>query len=127
MEETKGIDWNKEEKELKSKGETYWKQTPGTHQIVFLNNGEPKLGKDFDGKDCEKVQFLISVNKQQYQWDVTRSKTKNSLYGQIAIFASKKGGLAGQAIYLNVTGTKKETRYALIDPTTLPAQIVGGQ
>lgn len=117
--------WEEENKQLKDKSENYWKPKQGMNQLVFLDNGELTKGKDFQGKEVDKVRFLISVDKQQYWWDVNKAQTRNSLYGQIVQLASKKGSLAGMMVLLNVAGQKKETRYTLIDPTQIPSGLSG--
>jgi len=125
-EQKKGINWEEENKQLKEKSENYWKPKQGMNQLVFLDNGEFTKGKDFQGKEVDKVRFLVSVDKQQYWWDVNKAQTRNSLYGQITQLASRKGSLAGMMALLNVAGQKKDTRYALIDPTQIPAAEVKG-
>ena len=119
QEQNKTIDWGKEAKGLKEAGSNWFKPKTGMNQIVFLSNGESVKGKDFNGKEVEKIRFLISSDKNQYHWDVTKTSNKTSLYGQIATFASKKGGLSGIAALLNVTGEGQAKRYTLIDPATL--------
>ena len=122
--EQKTINWQKEEKELKTGSENFWKPKQGMNQIVFLDNGTITKGLNFDKKECEKIRFQISVNKEVKTWEVKRcdkgtQPTENSLYGQIAKFASAKGGLTGQVVWLNVTGQEQQTRYTLINPTAL--------
>ena len=128
-EQQKTIDWKKEVANLKEKTE-FWEPKEGTTFFVFLENGEDVQGKDYQKKDCVKHRFKVSVNKEIKVWEIFKNypnenPSKNGLYGQIARFASTKGGLIGQAVILNRQGKGKETKYALIDPTSLTTG--GGQ
>lgn len=118
-EECKNINWEEENKQLKERGENYWKPKQGINQLVFLDDGGLIKGKDFLGKEVDKVRFLVSVDKQQFWWDVQKSQSKTSLYGQIVRFALLREKLAGQLALLSVVGEKKETRYSLIDPSAV--------
>ena len=123
-EEQKTIDWEKEAAGLKVSTDSYYKPKQGMNQVIFLDNGTAIKSKDFNKKDCEKIRFNISVDKMVKTWEVFRcypgeKPSKNGLYGQIATFASKKGGLSEKAIFLNVVGNGKETKYTVIDPATL--------
>ena len=123
-EEQKTVDWGKEVEGLKVSTDSFYKPKQGMNQVIFLDNGTEVKGKDYNKKDCAKVRFQVSVDKMVKTWEVFRcypgeKPSKNGLYGQIAIFASKKGGLAEKAIFLNVVGNGKETKYTVIDPATL--------
>jgi hypothetical protein len=121
MEETqKTIDWGKEVANLEKKERIdYWKVPVGESELVFLDNGTDVKNKDFEGKDCAKRRFLIQVNRVTYQWDVfkhypDKKPPMESLYGQIAIMASKQGGLSGFKSKLVRKGTGKKTNYTII-------------
>lgn len=116
------MDWLKEEKELKESDEEWFRPKQGMSQLVFLDEGTLVKGKDFQGKEVDKVRFLVSVDKKTLAWEVIKVKKKSSLYGQIVRFATLHEKLTGQLVLLNVVGEKKDTRYSLIDPSAVMGQ-----
>jgi len=105
------MDWNKEKEQLfTAEDRVWWKSTPGKHTIKFLNDGE-EFSIEWEGEVIPKVRFKVEVNGNVFDWSVTKGKTQNSLYGQIALVGAARGVLHETSVTLIVKGTGKETSY----------------
>ena len=113
------MDWQKEKDSLtKGSEKNWWKPEPGQHKILFLSDGE-EYEYEWDDKKIKKVRFDIEINKEKFDWGVTKGTTENSLFGQIALIAATKGRLDGEMITLIVKGQKKETSYTVLEALDL--------
>ena len=111
------MNWKNEVENLKSKG-SYWKPTPGQHEVVFLSDGEEHVA-EFEGKTLNKVKFEVEIQEGRFLWDITRGMTKSSLFGQLALVFKDRGVVVGEKINLIVKGEKKDTSYTVIEALTL--------
>jgi hypothetical protein len=93
-------DWNKETEQLGSSN--FWKPDTGSHKVLFLDNGRPSQYRDAQGRVTDQVNFKIEVDEDEKIWTVTKAKTVNSLYGQIALLGRYHGSLEGKTITLLV-------------------------
>lgn len=105
------------EKELKNlQDSNFWKPDAKTYKVKFLGEfGEPRLQKFEDGNEVTKVDVSIEVGGEVFDWSVTKNNAKNSLYGQIVIFASQKNALKDRTITLIVTGQSKGRKYTVVE------------
>jgi len=106
------MDYTKE-KETLQESMDWFKPIRGKHEVLFLSEGEP-YSFEWEDKVIDKVRFIVEVNKERFQWGVTRGRTETSLYGQIVLIGANKGKLLGEKITLSVIGDKKDKKY-LID------------
>ena len=117
------MDWKMEKENLTTGEEkNWWKVTPGQHKIKFLSEGE-EYSYDWEGEVINKVGFKTEVNEDKaiFDWGVTKGKTANSLFGQIALVAENRGKLEGETITLVVKGMGKETTYTVLEALALMA------
>ena len=94
-------DWNKEADLLGSTN--FWKPQTGQYSVKFLNDGTPSTYEDKNsGKVTEQLNFKIEIKDELEEWTVTKARTVNSLYGQIALLGRYHGSLVGKTITLLV-------------------------
>lgn len=96
----------------------YLKVEEGQTKIKFLDDGTAHTF-DWEGETIEKVNFKVEVSGKAFTWSVTKGKTINSLYGQIAHIGASKGTLVGQTITLLVKGQKKQRQYIVMEALDL--------
>ena len=78
---------NKIADSLSTGGDRNWlKPGIGQHIVKFLSEGE-EYTYEWEGDTIEKVRFEVEVNNEKFDWGVTKGKTANSLFGQIALVA----------------------------------------
>ena len=93
-------DWNKETELLGSSN--FWKPETGSHIVLFLDNGRPSQYRDAQGRVTDQVNFKIKVGGDEKVWTVTKARTVNSLFGQIALIGNYHGTMEGKEITLLV-------------------------
>jgi len=94
-------DWNKEAELLGSTN--FWKPQTGQYSVKFLNDGTPSTYEDKNsGKVTGQLNFKIEIEDELKEWTVTKARTVNSLYGQIALLGRYHGSLVGKTITLLV-------------------------
>ena len=108
----------KQEKEKLMESMEWFKATPGEHKIKFLDDGTSLIG-EFEGNPTEKIRFSILTQNKRFMWDITKGKTKNSLYGQLCLLGEKFGLISGQEITLLVKGEGKNKDYTIIEAVAL--------
>ena len=71
--------------------------------MKFLDNGTSSKYEDKNsGRITEQLNFKVEVEGKEKVWTVTKARTVNSLYGQIALLGSYHGNLAGNEFTLLV-------------------------
>lgn len=94
-------DWNKEAEQLGSTN--FWKPQTGQHRVKFLDDGTPATYEDKNsGRITEQLNFRVEIEGEEKDWTVTKARTVNSLYGQIALLGRYHGSLVGKTITLLV-------------------------
>ena len=94
-------DWKKEAELLGSTN--FWKPQTGQYSVKFLNDGTPSTYEDKNsGKVTEQLNFKIEIEDEKKEWTMTKARTVNSLYGQIALLGRYHGSLVGKTITLLV-------------------------
>lgn len=93
-------DWNKETELLGSTN--FWKPETGSHKVHFLDDGKETQYRDPHGRVTDQMNFKIRVDGEQKLWTMTRAKTVNSLFGQIALIGKYHIDLTGKDITLLV-------------------------
>lgn len=113
------MEYEKEYENLKENvQQKWWKPNEGIHKITFLENvpkPEPKTFKMPDGtiKALEQSDVKIDVNKEVVLWSITKSLTKDSLWGQIIFLGTIWKDLTGKTITVLVTGKDKQKKYMI--------------
>ena len=112
-------DWNKETEILGSTN--FWKPETGSHEVQFLDNGNPSQYRDSQGRVTDQMNFKISVDGEQKLWTMTKAKTVNSLYGQIVLLGKYHGSLEGKQITLLVKYDRQNNKreYTVQEALTL--------
>ena len=109
------MDWNKIADGLSTGGDRNWlKPGIGQHIVKFLSEGE-EYTYEWEGDTIEKVRFEVEVNNEKFDWGVTKGKTANSLFGQIALVAKNRPQLTDSTVTLVVKGSGKETAYTIVE------------
>ena len=109
------MDWNKIADSLSTGGDRNWlKPGIGQHIVKFLSEGE-EYTYEWEGDTIEKVRFEVEVNNEKFDWGVTKGKTANSLFGQIALVAKNRPQLTDSTVTLVVKGSGKETAYTIVE------------
>jgi len=87
----------------------------GEHRVKFLSDGKP-FQQDWDGELMNKLRFDVESNEKTFSFSVTEGQTKQSLYGQILLVATKlepKNTMIGKTITILVQGEGKKKRYTI--------------
>lgn len=112
-------DWNKEAEELGTSN--FWKPETGSYQIKFLNDGEPSQYIDPKTKIAtDQLNFRVEVRGEERDWTVTKAKTVNSLYGQIALLGRFHGTLVDKTVTLLVKFDKPNNKREYTIQEALP-------
>ena len=115
VKEVQKMDWNKIADSLSTGGDRNWlKPGIGQHIVKFLSEGE-EYTYEWEGDTIEKVRFEVEVNNEKFDWGVTKGKTANSLFGQIALVAKNRPQLTDSTVTLVVKGSGKETAYTIVE------------
>jgi hypothetical protein len=94
-------DWNKEAEQLGSSN--FWKPQTGQYTVKFLDDGTPSTYEDKNsGRVTEQLNFKVEIDGEEKEWTVTKARTVNSLYGQIALLGRYHGSLVEKTITLLV-------------------------
>jgi len=84
-----------------------------TYKVEFLGEGND-LETEYQGETQEKRAIDIKYQDTEYVWFVNKSKTKDSLYGQIVELAMNNDKkLTGAKAKVTVAGRGKMRRYQL--------------
>ena len=111
--------WEKEAGDLGTS--VFWKPETGVHKVKFLDDGTPKIYKDKNtGEENEQTNFKALVNGEEKEWTVTKARTVNSLYGQIALIGRYHGSLVGKEITLLVKFDQKNNKREYTVQEALP-------
>ena len=112
-------DWNKEANALGTSN--FWKPESGTYKVKFLDDGRPATYKDQKtGRETEQVDFKVEMGGEEKVWTVTKARTVNSLYGQIALVGRHQGSLAEKEITLLVKYDQKNNKREYTVQEALP-------
>jgi len=112
------MDWNKIADGLSTGSDRNWlKPGIGQHIVKFLSEGE-EYTYEWEGDTIEKVRFEVEVNGEKFDWGVTKGKTANSLFGQIALVGKNRPQLTDSTVNLVVKGSGKETTYTITEALT---------
>ena len=112
-------DWNKEAEQLGTSH--FWKPETGQYRVKFLDEGKPSVYEDRkSGKIAEQINFRVEVDGQEKEWTVTKARTINSLYGQIALLGRYHGGLTDKTITLLVKFDRKNNKREYTVQEALP-------
>ena len=104
----------------------WFRATEGKHSIKFLNEGVP-FTQEWEGEDVKKLMFDVEIKGKEYSFSVTEGQTKQSLYGQILLIATKSepvNTLSNKTITLLVTGEGKKKRYTILEAVGLEKEEV---
>jgi len=94
-------DWKKEAEQLGSSN--FWKPQTGQYKVKFLDDGTPSTYEDKNsGRVTEQLNFKVEIDGEEKEWTVTKARTVNSLYGQIALLGRYHGSLVEKTITLLV-------------------------
>lgn len=109
--------WDEEVENLKEgQGDDYFKPENGTNHIKFLDEGVIyEDEKEYDDEPQQYVKFKVEVDGEEKVWDIRKSGTPNSKFGQIARYAKKNDGLEGEEISWFKQGSGVDTNHVLMD------------
>ncbi len=117
---TNEIDWDEEHDNL---GSEWFNPDPGTHKVVFLDDGEidTRTYEDDNGNKEEREVgiFTVDVDGETLKWSVTKGSTESSLWGQLVKYAKHHDGLAGEEITLIRNGEGSDTTYTVQEAAEL--------
>ena len=105
-----------------------WLRLPeGKHTIEFLSEGTP-FEQEWENNGVKetvhKLRFDVRnmADGKEYSFSVTEGQTKQSLYGQLLLVATKIepiNKLTGKKITILVTGENKKKRYTVLEAVGL--------
>lgn len=116
--EQKELDWQSEAENLSEGGDgaEYWSPDEGQQEVTFLDDGVGyEDQKKFDDAPRSYVKFRVEVDGTEFIWDMAKGSTPGSKFGQIARYASRKGGLEGESITWFRQGEGQQTNHVLMD------------
>ena len=115
------IDYASEAQQLVDREErNWWVPSQGQHVIQILSEGDQFSGTDFQGNPVQKVRYKIKVNNQDFDWSITKSKTKTGLWGQLVLLIRSRNNQVNATIFnLVVKGEKKARQYTILEALPL--------
>jgi len=96
----------------------------GVHEIRCMDDGKEVMIPDFNdpSKEVKKLVLGVKHNGEEKAWFVTVGQTTESLFGQIAKIAKRKGSLKGTDLKVVVAGRGKSKRYTITDVDGRPVE-----
>lgn len=117
------IDYTSEVAKLVDREERNWWDVVGGQHVITIPDplgGDEFSGTDYKGNPVQKVRYNIKVNNKDYDWSITKGKTKTSLWGQLALLIASKGDQVKDLVFnLVVKGDGTARQYTILEALPL--------
>ena len=92
----------------------------GSHRIRVLSDGREVAMQDYDGNPVVKMVFDVLYQEKPFAWFVTKAKSTESLFGQLAAVAKSLKGLREHELHIAVAGVGKSKRFQILSVDDTP-------